>query len=167
MTWQFLCLFRSSTQTLDIQILPEKVLLICFGGPNIFSGGVWMSKTKSNGESPRVVLFLRFLWYKPPIFLFFPCCIRPFFFGTPSFFFKTTQFLSFLMLNLNLFKLNQRLKPTTSILFFPQQILSFPTNQKFQVLYLFWFLNGQHDLAKKHQKKHPTRYRETARFFSG
>ena len=31
-------------QTLNIQIPPEKVFQVCFGGPNTFSGGVWMSR---------------------------------------------------------------------------------------------------------------------------
>ena len=38
-------------QTLNIQIPPEKVFQVCFGGPNTFSGRVWMSR-----ETTRILV---------------------------------------------------------------------------------------------------------------
>ncbi len=32
---------------LDIQMPPEKVFRVCFGGPNTISGGVWMYRDES------------------------------------------------------------------------------------------------------------------------
>ena len=116
-----------------------------FPGPKkSSSGGVWMSKIQKVMVSLqlRSFIFLRFLSYKLPKFLVFPVASILSFFRNPIPFVQTTQLL------LNCLTFNPRLPSNSHVFFLHMQFfLSFPTYQKLQVLYLFGFLNGHHDLA--------------------
>ena len=53
-----------STFAIDIQIPAERVFEVGFGGPNIFSGGVWMSRAGRDDikKGLGVHIFVYFLW---------------------------------------------------------------------------------------------------------